>query len=330
VLVAYLANRLAQAAAVMAVVAFAAFGMFNFVGDPVQNMAGAEATPEERAALRAELGLDDGFAVQFARFAGNVLQGDFGISYRLGRPVMDLVAERLPPTLELVFVSAALALAAGIALGVYTAVRPRSWVTRTVLTGSLLGVALPTFITGIGLIYLFAVVLRWLPAFGRGETVDLGWWTTGLATPSGVASLVLPAATLCLFQTTLILRLVRSEMMEVLRTEFVKAARARGLAERRVVYGHALRNTMLPVITVAGINIGSIIAFSVITETVFQWPGMSSLFIDAVQFGDVPVMAGYLLVIALVFVAINLAVDMLYLAVDPRLRARDGVEAGMR
>jgi peptide/nickel transport system permease protein len=317
---AFILRRVLQSAIVLAVVALIAFGLFNFTGDPVAFMVGQDATTEEKVALRADLGLDKPFYVQFARFVGNALQGEFGRSLRQARQVSTLFKERLPATLELSFVAALLALVVGIPLGVYTALRRDTWSAHLLLAASLIGVSLPTFLIGILLILVFAVYLGWLPSFGRGDTVELGWWTTGLLTPSGLKALILPAITLSLFQMTLIMRLVRAEMLEVLRTDYIKFARARGLTDRAIHFGHALKNTLVPVITIIGLQLGVIIAFSIITETVFQWPGMGLLFIQAVNFADIPVMAAYLCFIALIFVLINLVVDLLYYAVDPRLR----------
>lgn len=274
--------------------------------------------------MRDRLGLNDPVVVQFARFIGNALQGEFGISYRLQQPVTELILSRLPATLELAVASALIALVFGVVLGVFTALRPKSFLTAGIMAASLVGVSLPTFLIGIGLIYVFAVELGWLPSFGRGEVVDLGWWRTGLLTESGLKSLILPAITLSLFQLTLIMRLVRAEMLEVLRTEYIRFARARGLSQRAINFGHALKNTMVPVITITGLQLGSVIAFAIVTETVFQWPGVGSLFITSVQVVDVPVMAAYLMFIALVFVLINLIVDILYYVVDPRLRVDGG------
>jgi peptide/nickel transport system permease protein len=327
---AYVLQRVAQALLVILVVAFVSFVLFNYIGDPINNMVGQEATRADREALRERLGLNDPVAVQFARFVGNAARGNFGISYKLQRPVAVLLAERLPATLELVLVSAVLALAIGIPAGVYTGLRRDTWLARGILTVSLIGVSLPTFVIGIGLIYLFAVILGVLPSFGRGDVVRVGWWTTGFLTVDGWRALVLPSVTLCLYQLTLILRLVRAEMLEVLRTDFIKFARARGLPDRVVHFGHALRNTLMPVITIVGLQVGSLVAFSIITETVFQWPGMGFLFIQAVQFADVPVIAAYLVLVAFVFVAINLIVDLLYFVVDPRLRLEPGGAAGSR
>ena len=319
-MLAFIIRRILQSVAVMAVVAFIAFGMFNFTGDPVTFMVGQDATQEDRARLRADLGLDLPFYVQFGRFVGRAVHGDFGLSLRQGRKVSTLLKERLPATIELAFVAAVLALVLGVPAGVYTALRRNSWLSQLLLAISLIGVSLPTFLIGILLILVFAVILGWLPSFGRGETVAFGWWTTGLLTKSGLKALILPAVTLSLFQMTLIMRLVRAEMLEVLRTDYIKFARARGLTDRAVHFGHALKNTLVPVITITGLQLGAIIAFAIITETVFQWPGMGLLFIQAVSFADVPVMSAYLCFIALVFVLINLVVDLLYYAVDPRLR----------
>jgi len=319
-MIAFILRRLMQAVVVMAVVAFVSFSLFQFVGDPVVAMLGQDATPEQRADLRRDLGLDDPIPVQFATFVKNAVQGDFGLSYRQGRKVSTLIQERLPATLELSLAAAALALAVGIPMGVYTALRRKGFLANVFLAVSLIGVSLPTFLIGILLILVFAVLLGWLPSFGRGDTVDIGGWSTGLLTRDGWSHLVLPSITLALFQMTLIMRLVRSEMLEVLRTDYIKFARARGLPDRAVYFGHALKNTLVPVITITGLQLGSLIAFAIITETVFQWPGMGLLFIQAVQFADIPVMAAYLCLISLIFVLINLAVDLLYFAVDPRLR----------
>jgi len=318
----FIARRLLQSLLVMLVVALIAFSMFRYVGDPVAGMVGQDTTEAQRAQLREDLGLNAPFPVQFARFVGDALHGDFGVSYRQRRPVSGLIEERLPATLELSFVSALMALVFGIPMGIYTALRRRGLMAKAFMALSLAGISLPTFLIGILLILVFGVQLRWLPSFGRGEVIALGGWTTGLLTPSGLAALVMPAITLALFQMTLIMRLVRAEMLEVLRADFIKFARARGLPERLINFRHALKNTMVPVITITGLQLGSIIAFSIITETVFQWPGMGLLFIQAIGTVDIPVMAAYLVLIAFFFVLINLIVDLLYFAVDPRLRVQ--------
>ena len=319
-MLAFILRRLAQAFVVMLSVAFIAFMLFQYVGDPVTSMLGQDATTEQREALRKDLGLDQPFPVQFARFVGNAVQGEFGLSLRQGRKVSTLIAERLPATLELSMAAAVIALVVGIPLGVFAALKRGTFASQVAMTVSLLGVSLPTFLIGILLILVFSVTLQWLPSFGRGDMVSLGGWTTGLLTVDGWKHLVLPAITLSVFQLALILRLVRAEMLEVLRTDYIKFARARGLPNRAVYFGHALKNTLVPVITITGLQLGALIAFAIITETVFQWPGMGFLFIQAVQFADVPVMAAYLCLMALIFVIVNLVVDLLYFAVDPRLR----------
>ena len=323
-MIAFIVRRLFQAVLVMLVVALIAFTLFRFVGDPVNQMVGIETTPEQREALREDLGLNDPVILQFARFVGNAARFDFGVSYQFRQPVSDLLAARLPATLELSMVSVVFALVVGLPMGVYTGLRRDSWLSKIFLTVSLVGISLPTFLIGILLIFVFAVNLQWLPSFGRGEVVDLGFWTTGLLTPSGLKALILPAITLGLFQMTLIMRLVRSEMLEVMRADYIRFARARGLTRRAINFGHALKNTLVPVITITGLQLGTVIAFAIITETVFQWPGMGLLFLQAVQNVDIPIMAAYLLLIAFLFVAINLLVDILYVVVDPRIRVTGG------
>jgi len=326
-MLAFILRRLVQAVIVMLAVAFIAFMLFQYVGDPVTNLLGQDATPAQRAQLRTDLGLDKPFPVQFAHFVGNAVKGEFGLSLKLGRKVSFLIAERLPATLELAISAAVLALVFAIPMGVYSALRRGTFGSQVLMTFSLLGVSLPTFLIGILLISVFAANLRWLPAFGRGEVVNMGAWTTGLATADGWRHLILPAITLAAFQLTLIMRLVRAEMLEVLRADYIKFARARGLPNRIVYFSHALKNTLVPVLTITGLQLGSLIAFAIITEQVFQWPGMGLLFIQAVQFADIPVMAAYLCLIALIFVLINLVVDLLYFAVDPRLRIERRVGA---
>jgi peptide/nickel transport system permease protein len=319
---AFIISRLLQAIPVLLAVAFISFAMFAYVGDPVTIMLGQNYTEEQRTALVHTLGLDQPFIVQYSRFLWAALHGQFGLSYRLARPVSDLILERLPATAELALTAAVMAVAVGIPMGVYTGIRRNSPLSRLFMVFSLLGVSLPTFLIGILLILVFSVQLGWLPSFGRGDTVAIGWWSSGFLTASGLKALILPSITLGLFQMTLIQRLVRSEMLEVLRTDYIRFARARGLSDRAIHFGHALKNTLVPVITITGLQLGAIIAFAIITETVFQWPGMGLLFIQAVTFADVPVMAAYLCLIGLFFVIINLVVDLLYYAVDPRLRVQ--------
>ena len=320
----YFLIRLIQSVIVMIVVAFVSFSLFNFVGDPVHNMVGQEASTEKREEIREKLGLNDPVYIQFLRFLGNAAKGEFGISYQLRRPVSELISERLPATLELVFISALIAIISGVALGVYTGINREGFLSNLILIISLFGVSLPTFVIGILFIYLFSVILGILPSFGRGEVVDLGFWRTGFLTLSGIKALILPSVTLSLFQMTYIIRLVRAEMMEILQTDYIKFAHARGIAKRTINYKHALKNGLIPVITITGINIGTLIAFSIITETVFQWPGMGFLFIQAVQFVDIPIMSAYLVFIAFIFVMINFIVDILYYFIDPRIRVKSG------
>ncbi len=315
----FLLRRLFQAALVLLTVAFVSFMLFQYVGDPVVFLLGQDATPQQIAQLRRDLGLDRPFWVQFWHFLGNALSGEFGLSLRQGAQVSRLLAERLPATLELALVAAALALLVGVPAGVYTALRRRSGFSQALMALSLLGVSLPTFLIGMLLILVFSVVLGWLPSFGRGPVAGSGWLATSLASAEGWKHVLMPAITLAAFQVALILRLVRAEMLEVLRADYIRFARARGLPSRLVHFRHALRNTLVPVLTVVGLQLGSLIAFAIITETVFQWPGLGLLFIEAVTFADVPVMAAYLCVVALVFVTINLGVDLLYAVVDPRL-----------
>ena len=316
----FILRRLLQAVIVMVSVAFIAFLLFQYVGDPVVFLLGQDATPEQIRQLRADLGLDQPFFVQFWHFLVNAAQGEFGLSLRQGAKVSRLLGERFPATFELAMVAAVMALVVGVPMGVYAALKRGTFLSQLFMTVSLLGVSLPTFLIGILLILVFSVWLGWLPSFGRGDTVQIGWWSTGLLTATGWKHIILPAITLAVFQLTLIMRLVRAEMLEVLRTDYIKFAKARGLTDRAVYFGHALKNTLVPVMTITGLQLGGLIAFAIITETVFQWPGMGLLFIQAVTFADVPVMAAYLCLIALIFVAINLIVDLLYVVVDPRLR----------
>ena len=320
----FLIRRLVEAVFVLLTVALLAFVLFRFVGDPVNQMVGQDTSLEDRLKLREQLGLNDPVPVQFGRFVWKAAQFDFGLSYQLKQPVLGMIAERLPATLELALAAAVFAIAVGIPMGVYTGIHRNSWLSRLFLTISLVGISLPTFLIGILLIYIFAVTLGVLPSFGRGEVVKIGWWSTGLLTVSGLKALVLPAITLGLFQMTLVTRLVRSEMLEVLRTDYIRFARARGLPNRAIHFGHALKNTLVPVMTITGLQLGNLIAFAIITETVFQWPGMGLLFIQSVQQADIPVMSAYLMLVAVLFVGINVAVDMLYAAVDPRIRVVAG------
>lgn len=312
--------RLFQALLVMLAVTAIAFTMFRFVGDPVASMSREEASLMEREELRTRLGLDQPVVVQYGKFLVRIASGDLGVSYRNQRPVVELLIERLPATMELVIVATLLSLLAGIPLGVVCALKPNGILSRVIQSSSLVGISTPTFVTGIVLILIFSVTFRLLPSFGRGTTVDLGFWNTGFLTASGLKALLLPSITLALYSLTLIMRLVRSEMIDVLSTDYIRYARARGLPANYIHYKLALRNALMPVITVTGLQIGSLIAFAIVTETVFQWPGLGLLFIQAVSFVDIPVMTAYLLFVGGMFVMINTIVDVLYAVVDPRLR----------
>jgi len=320
-MLAFIIRRVLQAIGVLVAVGLISFSMFRFAGDPINQLVSLDTPAAEREALRDALGLDDPVPAQFFRYIVKAAQFDFGISYQFRQPVSDMLASRAPATLELAIVATIFAMVVGILMGVYSALRRDSALAKLFQAVSLIGISLPTFLIGILLIYVFSVSLGWLPSFGRGEVVRLGGWTTGLLTSSGWAAILMPAITLGLFQMTLIMRLVRAEMLEVLRADYIRFARARGLTDRSVNFGHALKNTLIPVITVAGLQFGSVIAFAIITETVFQWPGMGLLFVQAVQNVDIPIMAAYLMFVGAIFVVINLIVDILYTIVDPRLRS---------
>jgi peptide/nickel transport system permease protein len=319
----FILKRLFQSVFVMLAVAFLAFSLFRFVGDPITQMTGVETSVEDQERLREELGLNDPFVAQFARFTGDMIQGDFGFSYRTRQPVAEMISSRIPATLELGIVALIISLVVGIPAGVYTALRPRGFVSQSILLTTLVGVSVPTFVIGIMLIFLFGVQLGWLPTFGRGGTVNIGGWESSFFTLNGWRALILPAITLGVYQLTLTMRLVRAEMMEVMRSDYIRFATARGIPMGRLYFKHALANTLVPVITIIGLQFGGVIAFSIVTESVFQWPGMGLLFLESIRFVDIPVMGVYLVVIAFFFVLVNLIVDLLYVAIDPRLRIRD-------
>lgn len=321
-MIAIVLRRLGSVLLVMLVVAALSFMIFNYLGDPVTNILGVNATLDEREELRHTLGLDQPAIVQFWHFLERAIGGDFGVSYRNRQPVMELILSRLPATVELVLCATLLALAVGIPMGVYCALRPRGLLSRILQVVSLIGISIPQFLIGMLLILVFAVELRWLSAFGRGEVVQIGWWSTGLLTESGRMALIMPVITLAVFQISMIMRLVQGEMQEVLRADFIKFARARGLTNRSVHLRHALRNSLLPVVTIVGLQIGSLIAFAIVCEAVFQWPGLGLLILQAIEFADFPVMAAYLALVGFGFAMINLTVDMIYLLIDPRMRRK--------
>jgi peptide/nickel transport system permease protein len=316
----FIVRRLINSVFVMLAVAMLAFLIFQMAGDPVELMANEQTSLADRAAMRERLGLNDSLPTQYVRFVVNAAKGDFGISYRNGQDVLHLIGQRFPATFELVMVATLISLVVGIPLGVLTAIQRGRWYAEGLQFVSIVGVSLPSFVVGILLILVFSVIFGWLPAFGRGDVVKIGWWSTGLLTPSGRQALILPAVSLSLYQITLIMRLVRAEMLEVLRSDYVKFARARGITRARIYFRHALRNCLMPVVTMTAMNVGALIAFAIITETVFQWPGMGMLFIQAVTFIDIPVMAAYLCIISFMFVVLNMLVDIAYAVIDPRLR----------
>ncbi len=318
----YVARRLLQGLVVLGIVSFISFAIFQYLGDPVATMAGQYATQAERAELRRVLGLDRPFYVQYAHFIGNAVRGNLGLSYVARVPVLGLVLERLPASIELALAAELIAVGLGVALGALSAAHPRSPLSRITQTGSLVGISLPTFIVGIGLILVFVVWLGWLPPFGRGETVPIfgGWWRTGLLTASGLSHLVLPAFTLGMFQLAVLFRLTRGGVLEALQTDYVRTARAKGVDPRIVLFKHVLRNVFIPVVTIIGLQLGQLIGFSIVTESIFQWPGAGSLLLASIFESDFPVVAAYIMTVALVIVGLNLLVDVAYALLDPRIR----------
>lgn len=316
----YLVKRLGHAFLVVFVVGLIAFTLGEAIGDPITSMLGIEATAADRAALVSRLGLDQPFLVRYADFVGRFLSGDMGMSYRAQRPVFDVIVERVPATFELAAAGLLLSLALGVPLGVVTAIWRDKWWANLLMTSSVVGVSLPTFVVGILLIFLFSVHLGWLPSFGRGETVNIGGWSTGLLTPSGLLALLMPALSLAISQMALVGRMVRAEMVEVLRADYIRFARARGIRSMTINFVHALRNTLIPIITISGIQIGYLVAFAVVVEQVFQWPGIGTLFLGALTQSDVPVITTVLVFVAFFFAMVNLIVDMLYAFADPRVR----------
>lgn len=327
-MISFLIRRILQAMLVLLTVAALAFLMNTYLGDPLATLLGADSTAAQRDLVRQQLGLDRPLLVQFIDFVVSSAQGDFGMSYRLGRPVQAVIAERVPATVELSVIGMALALIIGIPAGLVTAIWPKSFITRILMAISLVGISVPSFFVAVVLIWVFSVTLGWFPSFGRGELVDLGGWQTGLLTLSGWRAIIMPAFSIAIFQIAIIIRLVRAEMLEVLRTDFIRLTQARGLTARSVYLTHALRNTLLQVVTIIGLQFGSLLAFAAITETVFQWPGLGLLFLQSVQAADVAMMSAFLMLVALIFVTTNFIIDCLYYLMDPRIRT--GSLAGER
>lgn len=321
-MIAYTLSRLAQSVLVLIIISMIGFMLVANLGDPLASLLPSDATLEQRQELTAELGLEEPFPERFGGFLGRLATGDFGLSYRTHEPVARLLAERLPATIELALASFVLTMIVGLPAGVYCGIHPRSVVSRGIMLLSIVGVTLPTFVVGILLILVFSVLLGWLPSFGRGDIVDLGVWNTGLLTASGWQALIMPAITLALFQVTFVIRMIRSQLVEIGQSEYIRFGRARGLTDRRIWYVHALKNALLPVVTIMGLQLGNIIAFSVVTESVFAWPGIGMLFLQSIQTADIPVISIYLILIGAVFITINLAVELIYPFIDPRVLER--------
>lgn len=318
----YLIKRILQCIGVLFCVSLVVFIIMYYSGDPVEMMLPPEATEKQVEALRHHLGLDKPFHVQYFSFLKNALRGDLGTSFIFNKPAVGLIVERIPATLELAVSAMALAVIIGIPAGMFAAIRPGSWLSKSIMTGSLLGISLPVFWLGIILVLVFSVILGWLPSSGRGETALLAGIRFGFLTKSGFLHLILPSMTIAIFQLALIIRLVRAGMMEVMLQDFIKFLKAKGLSERRVVFVHALKNILIPVVTIIGLQLGNIIAFAIVTETIFAWPGMGKLVIDSIHGLDRPVVLAYLLIVSLMFVLLNFFVDVVYTFLDPRIRLR--------
>lgn len=316
-MVTFLVKRLVQALIVMFVISLVAFAIQDNLGDPLRELVGQSVSEAERDALRDEMGLNDPFLTKYTRFVGKALQGDLGTSYFFKRPVVDVILDKLVATLELVVGAALIIVVVSIPLGVYSAIHPNSILTKIIMGFSIVGISIPVFLTAIMLMYVFSIELGWLPSYGRGETANWLGWESGFFTLDGLAHLVLPSVSLASIMMPLFIRLVRSEMLEALGTEYVKFARAKGLPENKVYYQHALKNTMLPVVTVGGVQIGTMIAYTILTETVFQWPGTGFLFLEAINRVDTPLITAYVIFVGLIFVVTNTIVDLLYGLIDP-------------
>ncbi len=320
---AFIIRRLLQAIIVMLAISLIGFSIKNRIGDPVRDMVGERVTMEERAQIRDRLGLNDPFPVQYVRFISNAVKGDLGLSFFHKKPALKVIIDKAPATLELVIGAALIIILISLPMGVYTALKPRSLLSRFVMGFSTLGVSIPVFLTAIMLIYIFGVQLHWLPSYGRGDTVDLfgnGWWQSGFLTSDGLMHLILPCFSLASIMLPLFIRLIRSEMMEVLETENIKFAWAKGLHPMRIWMVHAFKNTLLPVVTVFGVQIGIMFAFTILTETVFQWQGMGYMFLEAVERSDISLLIAYLMVVGSVFVVVNTQVDIIYGFINPTVR----------
>jgi len=316
----FLLRRLAQAAVVMFVISLLSFSIQDNLGDPLRELVGQRVSEAERDVLREQMGLNDPFLVQYWRFLGRAVEGDLGDSYFFKRPALEVILDKFPATVELVLGASVIILFFSVPAGVYCAIRPRALFSRLMMGASIVGISVPVFLTAIMLIYIFSIQLGWMPSFGRGETVDVGGWGTGLLTADGLWHLILPSISLASIMLPLFIRLIRAEMLEVLHTEYIRFATAKGLSRYRIWFLHALKNTLLPVITVGGVQIGTMIAYTILTETVFQWPGMGFMFLEAVNRVDTPLIIAYLIVVGLIFVITNTLVDLVYGLVNPTVQ----------
>ena len=320
-ILAFLIRRLFQAVIVMLIISIIGFSIQDQLGDPLRELVGQAVSVAEREALRDRMGLNDPFWTQYLRFLGNALGGDLGTSYFFKKPALEVILAKFPATFELVLGATFLFVSASIPGGIYCAIRPRAWLARFIMAGSIIGLSIPIFLTAIFLIWIFAVELGVMPSFGRGETVTLPWgWRTGFLTRDGLLHLVLPSISLAAIMLPLFIRLIRAEMIETLSTEYVRFAWAKGLAARRVWFVHAFRNTLLPVVTVGGLQIGTLIAYTILTETVFQWPGMGFMFLEAVKRVDTPLIIAYIIVVGMIFVIVNTIVDLVYTLINPMVK----------
>lgn len=320
-MLAFLIRRLFQAMVVMFVISLLSFSIQDNLGDPLRELVGQSVSEEQRQQLRDELGLNDPFITQYLRFAGKALQGDLGTSYFFKEPALQVILKKLPATLELVFGATLIIIFFSVPIGVYAAIKPESWFSKCAMGLSIVGISIPVFLTAILAIYLFSVELAWLPSFGRGVTEHVfGSWETGFLNADGLLHLLLPCVSLASIMLPLFVRLIRAEMMEILQSEYVKYAWAKGLSPVRIWFVHALKNTMLPVITVGGVQIGTMVAYTILTETVFQWPGMGFLFLEAVNRVDTPLIVAYLIVVGAIFVITNTVVDLIYGLVNPTVK----------
>jgi peptide/nickel transport system permease protein len=317
---AFIVRRIAQAVFVMMIISLIGFSIKNKIGDPIRDMVGERVTPAEREALRDQLGLNDPFLTQYGRFLKNALHGDLGLSFFHKKSALAVILSKAPATLELVFATTLILILTSLPVGIYTAIKPNSWFSRFVMAFSTIGVSIPVFLTAIMLIYFFSVELNWLPSFGRGETINIWGWESGFFTIDGLRHLILPSVSLSSIMMPLFIRLIRSEMMEILETEYIKFAWAKGLHPKRIWLIHGFKNTLLPVITVFGVQIGIMFAFTILTETVFQWQGMGFMFLEAVERSDTSLLVAYLVVVGVIFVVVNTLVDIIYGLVNPMVR----------